>query len=75
MSLFDKLRRKGTSAVDEHGDKIGQGIDKGADVADDKTGGRYAEQIDTGAEKGMDALDQLDGQADGDLGTTTQPPA
>jgi hypothetical protein len=64
MSLFDKLRRKGTSAVDEHGDKIGQGVDKAADVADDKTGGRYGEQIDTGTEKTKDALDSLDGKDD-----------
>ena len=72
MSLFDKLRRKGTSAVDEHGDKIGQGVDKAADVADDKTGGRYGEQIDTGADKAKDALDSLDGKDD-DIGA--RPPA
>ena len=67
MSLFDKLRRKGTTAVDEHGDKMGQGIDKAADVADDKTGGRYGDQIDAGAEKGKDTLDNLDGKDD-DIG-------
>jgi MT0933-like antitoxin protein len=72
MSLFDKLRRKKTTAVDEHGDKMGQGIDKAADVADDKTGGKYDEQIDAGAEKSKDALDSLDGKDD-DIGA--RPPA
>ena len=72
MSLFDKLRRKGTSAVDEHGDKMGQGIDKAADVADDKTGGRYGDQIDAGGEKAKDTLDNLDGKDD-DIGA--RPPA
>ena len=68
MSLFDKLETEGTAAVDEHGDKMEQGIDKGADVADDKTGGRYGEQIDAGSEKAKDALDDLDGKDDGDVG-------
>jgi MT0933-like antitoxin protein len=72
MSLFDKLRRKSTTAVDEHGDKIEQGIDKGADVADDKTGGQHGDKIDAGAEKSKDALDSLDGKDD-DIGA--RPPA
>ena len=73
MSLFDKLRRKSTDTVEEHGDQVGQGIDKGADFADDKTGGKYGEKIDAGDDKAKDALEGLDGEDDGDLGT--KPPA
>ena len=73
MSLFDKLRRKSTDVVEEHGGKVEQGIDEGADVADDKTGGKYGEKIDAGAEQAKDGLDRLDGKDDGDIGT--RPPA
>ena len=64
MGFFDRFRKKATSAVDEHGEKIGGGIDKAADVADDKTGGKYSGQIDTGADKAKDTLDSLDGKND-----------
>ena len=40
------------------------GVDKAGDFADDKTGGKYGEQIDQGAEKAKDGLDGLDGQDD-----------
>jgi hypothetical protein len=64
MGLFDKLRGKAQETVDQQGDKVGQGIDKAADMADDKTGGKYGDKIDTGSEKAKDALDNLDGQND-----------
>jgi hypothetical protein len=44
-------------------DQTKQGIDQAADVADDKTGGSHTEQIDSVAEKGTDAVDNLDGEA------------
>ena len=74
MSLFDKLRRKATDTVDDHGDTIEQGVDKAADLADAKTGGRYGEKIEAGAEQAKDALDQLDGTADGDISADATPP-
>ena len=41
------------------------GIDKAADVADEKTGGKYDDKIDTGAEKAKDAPStKLDGKDD-----------
>lgn len=64
MGFLDRFRKKGTTAVDEHGEKIGGGLDKAADVADDKTGGKFSEQIDTGADEAKDALDSLDGKND-----------
>jgi hypothetical protein len=64
MGFFDRFRKKATSVVDEHGEKIGGGLDKAADVVDDKTGGKYSGQIDTGVDKAKDTLDSLDGKND-----------
>ncbi|MCB1246202.1 MAG: antitoxin [Acidimicrobiia bacterium] len=38
---------------------VDDAVDKAADMADDKTGGKYTEQIDTGADKAKDALDDF----------------
>jgi hypothetical protein len=35
----------------EHPDQLDQGLDKAADLAKEKTGGKYDDQIDTGQEK------------------------
>ena len=64
MGFLDDAKAKLTEAVDKHGDKIADGIDKAAEMADDKTGGKHAEKLATGAEKAKDALDKLDGRND-----------
>lgn len=64
MGFLDWFKRKSTDAVDTHGEKVGAGIDKAADVVDDKTGGKYSQQVDTGADKAKDALDSLDSKND-----------
>jgi hypothetical protein len=46
VGLFDKAKK----LAEEHADKVEQAIDKVADVVDDKTGGKYADKIDKGAE-------------------------
>ena len=76
MGFLDRFRRKATDVVDDHGQKIGDGVDKAADVADDKTGGKYSQQIDSGADKTMDTLDSLDGKNDDITDTpSVKPPA
>ncbi|GAA1478166.1 hypothetical protein GCM10009623_26120 [Nocardioides aestuarii] len=70
MSFLDKfkgLKGKAQDAVDQHGDKISQGIDKAAKLADEKTQGKYSEKIDTAQQKSKEALEKLDGKQDGDL--------
>ena len=64
MGFLDKLRGRASGAVDKHGEKISDGIDKAADVADKKTGGKHTDKIDSGADKAKDALDKLDGKDD-----------
>ena len=68
MGLLDDARKKLTKAVDQHGDKIADGIDKAAKKIDDKTDGKHADKLATGAAKAKDALDKLDGKNDNDLG-------
>lgn len=55
MGLFDKFKK---TAKDNNA-KVDQGIDKAADVINDKTDGKYADKVDTGAEKAKEALDNL----------------
>ena len=40
-------------------DKVKDGIDKAADVADDKTGGKFSDQVDKGSDAAKDAVDKL----------------
>ncbi|MFI5607741.1 antitoxin [Amycolatopsis sp. NPDC051903] len=54
MSMFDKAKEKLQEFAGQHPDKVDQGVDKAADVADEKTGGKYGEQIDKGADKVKD---------------------
>ncbi|TYL51308.1 antitoxin, partial [Nocardioides sp. BGMRC 2183] len=67
MGFLDDAKKKLSAAVDKHGDKIDSSIDKAADFADKKTGGKYRGQIQGGVGKAKDALDKLDGRDD-DLG-------
>ncbi len=71
MGFLDKLKKQATKAVDQHGEKVADGIDKAAGVVDKQTKGKYTDKIETGRGKAKDALDKLDGKNDGDLG---QPP-
>jgi hypothetical protein len=53
---LNQAKDKVEDLVDGHEDQVEGGIDKAADFADDKTGGKYDAQIDAGAEKAKDAL-------------------
>jgi hypothetical protein len=62
MGLLDKLKGlagKAEDLVEEHDDKILDGIDKAADLADDKTKGKHTDKIDKGADKARDAVRKL----------------
>ncbi|MBO0842118.1 MAG: antitoxin [Nocardioides sp.] len=64
MGLLDKLKFGARKAVDSQGEKIGEGVDKGVDVIDDKTGGKLGDHKGAVADKAKDALDGLDGKND-----------
>lgn len=59
MGFLDKFKKKATDLAGEHGDKAKDAIDKGADFVDEKTGGKYTDKIDTGAEKAKDLIEDL----------------
>lgn len=67
MGFLDKLRRTATKAVDEHGDKVADGIDRAARAADARTKGKYRDKIETGSGKAKEALERLDRKDDGDV--------
>lgn len=71
MGFLDKLlgrrgdlKEKLADAVDQHGDRIGEGVDKAADYIDGRTGGKLGDNADTAADRAKDALDSLDGKDD-----------
>ena len=64
MGFLDKLKGKATTAVNQHGDKIADGVDKAADAIDKKTGGKHHDKIVKGRTQAKDALDKLDGKND-----------
>ena len=73
MGFLDKAKAGLTKAVDQHGDKIAQGIDKAGDMVNEKTGGKHADKIDQATGKARDALDSLDGKDDDIPPGTTRP--
>ncbi len=56
MSILDKLK----GLLKGKGEQANSAIDKVADVADDKTGGKYTEKIDDAADKAKEIVDKLD---------------
>lgn len=64
MGFLDDAKKQLTKAVDDHGDKIRDGLDKAGDVADKKTKGKYTDQIAKGKTAATGALDKLDGKKD-----------
>jgi hypothetical protein len=60
MGIFDKAK----DALGHNIEQVDAGIDKAADFVDDKTGTKYTEQIDQGAEFVKDKLEDI--ASDGD---------
>jgi hypothetical protein len=68
MGFLDKLKKSTADVTDkardlaaEHGDKIDDGIDKAADLADDKTGGKHTDKIDKAADTAKGLVDKVEG--------------
>lgn len=55
MGLLDTIR----NALKGKDEQIDAGIDKAADVVDEKTGGEHTETIDDAAEQAKDVADKL----------------
>ena len=54
MGAFDELKNKGEQLAADHPDQVekasDQAIDKGGDAADQATGGKYADKVDSAQE-------------------------
>lgn len=57
MGFLDKAK----DLVTDNKDQLKDGIDKAADVVDDRTGGKHSDHIGQVADKAKDAIDKLDG--------------
>ncbi|HOF63050.1 MAG TPA: antitoxin [Dermatophilaceae bacterium] len=67
MGLFDELKDKAEELKDKavelvqgNSDKVDDAVDKAGDFVDEKTGGQYAEQVDTAQAKAKEVADNLD---------------
>jgi MT0933-like antitoxin protein len=58
MGLMDKIK----GMFGQQHDTIEGGIDKAGDFVDDKTGGKYADNVDKAQDTAHDALDKLAGE-------------
>ncbi|NMM89339.1 hypothetical protein B2J88_34210 [Rhodococcus sp. SRB_17] len=59
MGFLDNVKglvEKGQELASENSDKVHDAIDKVADIADSKTGGKYGDQIDKAAEAAKKAV-------------------
>jgi hypothetical protein len=61
MGILDDAKNTLTELVDGHGQQVGEGIDKAGDLVDEKTGGQFSDQVDSGQDLAKNALDGLDG--------------
>ncbi|GGM08988.1 hypothetical protein GCM10010129_61040 [Streptomyces fumigatiscleroticus] len=66
MGLLDSVkarlapaRGRVTDLAQQHGGRIQQGLDKAAQVVDERTKGRYSDRIRTGTGKAKEAVDRL----------------
>lgn len=59
MSFLDKIRGKAKNLAEQHGDKVGGGVDKAADFVDKKTKGKYSDKIDSGVDKVKEGIDKV----------------
>ena len=59
--MFSSNKDKAQGLVSDHGDSIKDGLDKAADFADDKTGGKHSDKIGGVADKAKEGIDKLAG--------------
>jgi hypothetical protein len=58
MGIFDKAK----DVLNQHPDKVDQGLDRAADIADQRTGGKHADKIDKGVGVAKDKLGKFLGK-------------
>ena len=59
MGFMDDALDKAKDAAGGNADKLEGAVDKAAEIADQKTGGKFSDQIDSGAQAAKDQLGNL----------------
>jgi len=62
MGLLDKIK----DLIGGNADKVKHGVDKAADMVDEKTGGKFADKVDMAQEKIGDVLGEEGTEGAGD---------
>ena len=62
MGIFDNIGEQ----VAQHGETIDQALAKGAEIIDEKTGGKHSEQINQAADFVKDKVDGLANKKEGE---------
>jgi MT0933-like antitoxin protein len=60
MGIADKAKE----FLGEHDDQVDKGLDKGGDMLDERTDGKYSDKIDTGVDKAQEGLGRFSGGDD-----------
>ena len=70
MGFMDSIKEKfgnknkARDMARQHGDKVDEGIERAGGAADEKTGGKYSDQVQKGTEKGKDAMGRYTDEGD-----------
>lgn len=62
MGLLDDAKAKVEGLLHDHSDKVTDAVDKVGDTVDEKTGGKYADKVDTAQDFAKEQVDKLDGE-------------
>lgn len=62
MGMFDNMKDKAEDLAKEHPDQVNEGLEKAGDFANEKTGGKFEEQIDKGQDLARDRMGDGEGQ-------------
>lgn len=72
MGIFDKAK----DALQGHEDKVDQGIERGGDLVDERTGGQHSEHVDRAQEMATEHFGTgAAGEPAGDPAQENEPPA
>jgi hypothetical protein len=56
MGMFDNMKDKAEDLAKEHPDQVNEGLEKAGDFANEKTGGKFEDQIDKGQDFARDRI-------------------
>lgn len=66
MGMFDDMKNKAADLAGQHSDKLDgaadQAVERAGDTVDERTGGKYAEHVDTGQARVNEEIDRRMGQ-------------